>query len=88
MAYPHLSRAERHNYETLRLATISLAAKLIKLADIKDNTRNVREVAPAFATVYLAAKRHVVPFLRVEGAAPHEALFTVVAEQVAEREAA
>jgi (p)ppGpp synthase/HD superfamily hydrolase len=56
-AYPKLSRAQRKRLETERLAHISPRAKMVKRADIADNTSTIEARDPAFAKVYLAEKR-------------------------------
>ena len=55
-AYSHLNRKARKELETERLATVSAEAKLIRLADIADNTSSIVEREPGFARVYHAAK--------------------------------
>lgn len=54
--YPHMNRAARKEFETERLATISPEAKLIKLADIADNTKDIVEHDPEFAVTYFREK--------------------------------
>jgi len=49
-------RATRKAMERARLAATSADAHTIKVADILDNTKNVAEVAPDFAKVYLPEK--------------------------------
>jgi guanosine-3',5'-bis(diphosphate) 3'-pyrophosphohydrolase len=59
-AYPSKNRKARKELETQRLATISKRAKLIKRADIVNNSTDIRQAAlhvPAaarFAPVYMA----------------------------------
>jgi hypothetical protein len=55
-AYSHLNRKARKELGTARLATVSAEAKLIKLADIADNTSSIVERDPGFARVNLAEK--------------------------------
>ena len=55
-AYPHLNRKARKELETARLATVSTEAKLIKLADIAENTSSIVERDPGFSRVYHAEK--------------------------------
>jgi (p)ppGpp synthase/HD superfamily hydrolase len=54
--FPKLNRAARKMLETERLATISKKAKMVKLADIADNTASIVAHDPAFAKVYLVEK--------------------------------
>jgi (p)ppGpp synthase/HD superfamily hydrolase len=49
-------RETRKKAENLKIKNISTEAKLIKLADILDNTWDVRENDPIFATTYLNEK--------------------------------
>lgn len=62
-AFPELNRDERKRREAERLGLVSLGAKLVKLADILSNARSVAEHDPAFAKVYLAEKRALMPLL-------------------------
>jgi (p)ppGpp synthase/HD superfamily hydrolase len=55
-AYPEINRARRKGLEAGRMATISDDAKLIKLADIANNTADIVANDPKFAVVYLAEK--------------------------------
>jgi (p)ppGpp synthase/HD superfamily hydrolase len=55
-AYPHLNRKARVALEVKRLAGISDRAKLVKLADIANNTSTIEEHDPKFAKVYLPEK--------------------------------
>lgn len=50
------NREERKRVENAKIKNISKEAKLIKLADILDNTSDVRENDPAFAYRYLNEK--------------------------------
>lgn len=52
-AYPKLNRVARKALEHDRLLTISYGAKVIKLADIIDNTIDIVSSDPDFARVYL-----------------------------------
>lgn len=54
--YPELNRKVRKELEAKRLATVSMPAKLIKLADMADNTATITQHDPAFAKVYLQEK--------------------------------
>lgn len=51
-----LNRRDRKRHEALRLKTISPEAKLVKLADIEDNTRDIVPHDPGFAAVFLREK--------------------------------
>lgn len=56
-SYPKLNRKARKERETARLATVSDKAKMIKRADIADNTSDIVKNAPTnFVNVYLAEK--------------------------------
>jgi (p)ppGpp synthase/HD superfamily hydrolase len=57
--YPGMNRASRKKAEAERLSKISADARTIKLADIKDNTRDIVERDPGFAKIYLAEKRDI-----------------------------
>lgn len=50
------TRTARKAYERARLATISLPAKTIKLADMLSNARQIAVLDPKFAPVYLHEK--------------------------------
>jgi guanosine-3',5'-bis(diphosphate) 3'-pyrophosphohydrolase len=62
-AYPKLSRAQRKRLETERLAHISPRAKIIKRADIADNTLTIVERDPKFAAIYLPEKKAMLAVL-------------------------
>ena len=51
------NRAERKRLDREHLADAHPSVKLVKLADLIDNTRSIVEHDPAFARVYLAEKR-------------------------------
>lgn len=53
------NRATRKRLEAERLATVSLAAKNIKLADLIDNSRTIVPRDPGFARVYLKEKARI-----------------------------
>jgi (p)ppGpp synthase/HD superfamily hydrolase len=55
-AYPKLNRKARKALETARLAKIDSRAKMVKRADIADNTSTVAERDGDFAKVYLVEK--------------------------------
>jgi (p)ppGpp synthase/HD superfamily hydrolase len=54
--YPSFNRAERKDAEARRLATASLEARVIKLADMADNTASIEKHDPGFAKTYLREK--------------------------------
>lgn len=54
--YPTMNRAERKDAEARRLATASLEARVIKLADMADNTASIEKHDPDFAKTYLREK--------------------------------
>jgi (p)ppGpp synthase/HD superfamily hydrolase len=54
--YPDMNRAERKDAEARRLATASLEARVIKLADMADNTASIEAHDPGFAKTYLREK--------------------------------
>jgi (p)ppGpp synthase/HD superfamily hydrolase len=62
-AYPKINRATRKAMETERLATVSAKAKLIKRADLADNTVSIVDHDPRFATVYLREKHELLKVL-------------------------
>lgn len=51
------NRAARHAFEVDRLSRAPLAARIIKVADLIDNTRSIVERDPVFARTYLPEKR-------------------------------
>jgi (p)ppGpp synthase/HD superfamily hydrolase len=57
--YPLLNRRERKKREADRMADISDEAKLIKRMDIADNTSDIVQNDPSFATVYLKEKAYL-----------------------------
>ena len=60
------NRAARRAIDRIHTALACPAAKTVKLADIIDNVRSIRELDPGFAHIYLQEKRMVIPYL-VEG---------------------
>lgn len=81
-AHPSANRKQRVAMEVARLEGVSDRAKLIKLADIISNTRNVAVVAPQFARTYLAEKSAALNVLRVAGSRPHERLHRLASAQI------
>ena len=63
-AFPKLNRATRKTLENARLAGISDEGKLIKLADICDNTKDICLHDPKFARVYCGEMRNLLIHLR------------------------
>lgn len=62
------NRKARTAMASWRLARAPMEAKLIKLADIIDNTRHIAERDAAFAPVFMAEKRDVMAkMVKVEG---------------------
>jgi (p)ppGpp synthase/HD superfamily hydrolase len=57
--YPNLNRRERKKREAERLARCSLEARVIKLADLADNTSDIVKNDPKFAKTYLEEKAYV-----------------------------
>ncbi len=78
------SRRARMAMSSWRLGRAPREAKLIKLADIIDNTKNILEKDPAFAPVFLKEKRAVlVRMVEVEGEAiANHPLYQKAAAQV------
>jgi guanosine-3',5'-bis(diphosphate) 3'-pyrophosphohydrolase len=75
------SRKIRKIMSAWRLSRAPIEAKLIKLADLADNTPSIVERAPDFARVYLAEKRRILDEIaRVEGPAFRDNLLFKVAE--------
>ena len=58
-AYPTLNRAARKKLEAERLAKTSLNARIIKAADIEDNTKSITKYDPGFAKIYLKEKEYL-----------------------------
>lgn len=58
-AYPQLNRAARKEREAGRIGEISLQAKVIKCADMMDNSASIEQHDPNFARVYLREKARV-----------------------------
>jgi (p)ppGpp synthase/HD superfamily hydrolase len=61
--YPAMNRAERKDAEARRLGRVSLEARVIKLADINDNTSSIVAHDPNFAKVYLREKAFVLAMI-------------------------
>jgi (p)ppGpp synthase/HD superfamily hydrolase len=61
--YPTLNRAERKDAEARRLGRISLEARVVKLADINDNTSSIVAHDPNFARTYLREKAFVLAMI-------------------------
>jgi len=62
------TRKMRKRMSTWRLSRAPLEAKLIKLADLADNTPSIVEHDPDFARVYVAEKKNILDEMaRVEG---------------------
>jgi (p)ppGpp synthase/HD superfamily hydrolase len=55
--FPDMNRAARKHAERNRLATVSIQAQNIKLADLISNTKDIAENDPDFAVVYLQEKK-------------------------------
>jgi (p)ppGpp synthase/HD superfamily hydrolase len=66
-AYPTLNRRLRKAMEAERLRGISDRAKLIKLCDIADNTRDIVANNPGFAPTYLREKAAVLEAIGFSG---------------------
>lgn len=62
-AYPGMNRAERKRREARRLGKCSVEARVIKLADMADNTSSIVAHDPGFAKTYLAEKAYVLTLL-------------------------
>lgn len=62
--YPHMKRAQRKDMERRRIATISLAAKTVKLADLISNTKSIVLHDPDFAKTYLKEKSELLEVLK------------------------
>jgi hypothetical protein len=58
-----MNRAERKDAEARRLGRVSLEARVIKLADINDNTSSIVAHDPNFAKVYLREKAFVLAMI-------------------------
>ena len=64
-AFPNINRKIRKRSEACRLSQVSPEAKLIKVADIADNTASIVANDPKFAVVYLAEKAYLMEELGV-----------------------
>lgn len=62
-AFPELNRDERKKREAARIGACSLEARVIKLADMNDNTTSIVAHDPKFAAVYLAEKARVLSLI-------------------------
>lgn len=62
-AYPAMNREARKRAEAIRISGISLEARVIKLADMADNTKSIVAHDPGFARVYLAEKARVLDLI-------------------------
>ena len=58
------NRAARKQMDRIHLRSACPEAKTIKLADVIDNVKSIKEHDPKFARVYLREKRLLLPFLR------------------------
>lgn len=58
-AYPNLNRAQRKALESVRLGRASLEARVVKLADLTDNSSTIEAHDPGFAKTYLVEKAAV-----------------------------
>lgn len=61
--YPQWNREKRKLAESERLSKVSNGAKLIKLADLFDNTKSIVQHDPEFAVTYLREKRRILQSL-------------------------
>jgi len=61
-AHPQHNRKFRKVFEAARLASISDEAKIIKMADIADNSRNL-DTFPGFNRVWIEEKARLIPLL-------------------------
>lgn len=64
-AFPNLNRTERKAREAARLGHVSPEAKMIKIADLADNTASIVKHDPKFAETYLVEKAEVLRAMRV-----------------------
>lgn len=62
--YPKMNRENRKKKEAERLALISEGAKMIKLADLIDNTSDIVKNDPDFAVVYLQEKEQILALMK------------------------
>jgi (p)ppGpp synthase/HD superfamily hydrolase len=58
------NRKHRHQINVERLALAPWAVQTVKIADIKDNTKNVAVLAPSFAPLFLKEKEDAMAVLR------------------------
>jgi (p)ppGpp synthase/HD superfamily hydrolase len=63
-AYPNLNRAQRKELEAQRLSAASLQARIIKVADIIHNTRDIVANDPEFAKIYLKEKDQLIELIK------------------------
>ncbi len=61
--YPKLGRAERKRLEAMRIAQTSIEARVVKLADINDNTKTIEPLDPGFAKVYIPEKNRLLALM-------------------------
>ena len=64
--YPDMNRKQRKEMEAQRLGQVSTEAKIIKLADICDNTKDIVANDPGFAKTYLREKEALLDALAIE----------------------
>lgn len=64
-AFPQFNRNKRKQLEAVRLGAVRDESKLIKLADLIDNTKDIARQDPGFAALYLREKAAVLPNLKV-----------------------
>lgn len=61
--YPNLNRAERKSLEANRLAVAQDEIKLIKWADLQDNTSDITFTRPSFAPLYFREKANLIEMM-------------------------
>lgn len=59
-AFPNYNRKERHKQETARLLIESDEVKMVKAADMGDNTSDILVNDPAYAQVYIPEKKRII----------------------------
>lgn len=64
--FPQFNRKKRKELESLRLGAIREESKLIKLADLIDNTKDIARQDSNFAALYLEEKKKVLPQLKID----------------------
>lgn len=76
----NITRETRKAMDREHLKEASLAAKMIKLADIIDNTKSIEVENPEFAKIYMMEKKLLLPFLKGANSKLYSRASTIINE--------